>query len=45
MEALECKGFWDGVDLRFSAIDMTNANEKRERGIKRQLEKLQTVQI
>ena len=29
MEALEHKGFWDGADLHFSAIDMTNVNEKR----------------
>ena len=30
MEALERKGFWDGVDLRLGAIDTTNVN-KRER--------------
>ena len=29
VEALEHKGFWDGADLHFSAIDMTNVNEKR----------------
>ena len=30
-DALEHNGFWDGADLRFGAIDMTNIN-KRERG-------------
>ena len=30
VEALESNGFWDRTDLRFGAIDMTNANEKRE---------------
>ena len=30
VEVLEYKGFWDEADLRFGAIDMTNANEKRE---------------
>ena len=33
VEALEHKGFWDGADLRFGAIDTTNIN-KRERGKK-----------
>ena len=45
MEAVERKGFWDRADLRFGAIDITNANEKRERGRKRRSEKLQIVQI
>ena len=38
MEALERKGFWDRVDLRFGAIDMTNVN-KRERGKKETIRK------
>ena len=29
MDAPERRGFWDGVDLRFGAIDTTNINEKR----------------
>ena len=29
--ALERKGFWDGVDLRLGAIDTTNVNRKRGR--------------
>ena len=45
VEAVERKGFWDRADLRFGAIDITNANEKRERGRKRRSEKLQIVQI
>ena len=31
VNALERRGFWDGVDLRLGAIDMTNINEKRGR--------------
>ena len=27
-DALERKGFWDEVDLRFGAIDKTNVNRK-----------------
>ena len=38
MEALEHKGFWDGADLRFGAIDMTNVN-KRERRKKETIKK------
>ena len=34
----ECKGFWDGVDLRLDAIEQTNAR-KRER--ERESEKYQ----
>ena len=30
-DALERKGFWDGVDLRLGAIDMTNVNKKKGR--------------
>ena len=33
-DALERKGFWDGVDLRLGAIDTTNVNKKRGREIK-----------
>ena len=33
MDALEQRGFWDGMDLCFSAIDKTNVN-KREKGKK-----------
>ena len=29
-DAPERKGFWDGVDLRYGSIDITNVNEKRE---------------
>ena len=29
--ALECKWFWDGADLRLGAIDTTNVNRKRWR--------------
>ena len=29
-DAPEQRGFWDGVDLRFDAIDTTNVNEQRE---------------
>ena len=35
VDALERRGFWDGVDLRLGAIDTTNVNRKereRERG-------------
>ena len=38
MEALEHKGFWDGADLCFSAINTTNVN-KRERGKKETIRK------
>ena len=38
-EAPERKRFWAGVDLRLSAIDMTNVNRNRGRKIKRQSEK------
>ena len=38
MDALERKGFWDGADLRFGAIDTTNVN-KRERGKKETIRK------
>ena len=31
MNALERRGFWDGVDLRLSAIDTTNVNRRRGR--------------
>ena len=46
-DAPEQKGFWDGVDLHFGAIDTTNVNkrERKREGRKRQSEKLQTVQI
>ena len=30
-DAPEQRGFWDGVDLRFGAINMTNVNKKRGR--------------
>ena len=30
-DAPERKGFWDGVDLHYGSIDITNVNEKRER--------------
>ena len=43
-DALEWRGFWDGVDLRLAAIDMTNVNRK-EKEREKQSEKLQTVQI
>ena len=35
---VERKGFWDEVDLRFGAIDMTNVNRK-ERGKKETIRK------
>ena len=31
MDVAERRGFWDGVDLRFGAINMTNVNKKRRR--------------
>ena len=31
MDALEQKGFWDGIDLHLGAINMININEKRGR--------------
>ena len=31
MDALERRGFWDKVELRLGAIDMTNVNKKRGR--------------
>ena len=37
-DAPEWIGFWDGVDLRFGAIDATNVN-KRERGKKETIKK------
>ena len=40
-DALERRGFWDGVDLRLGAIKQTNA---RKRGRKRDAEKHQTNQ-
>ena len=30
-DALKCRGFYDGVDLRLGAIELTNAR-KRKRG-------------
>ena len=38
VDAPERRGFWDGVDLRFSAIVQTNAR-KRERGRERNNQK------
>ena len=41
-DALERKGFWDGVDLRLGAIEQTNARKrKRERERERESEKYQ----
>ena len=37
-QAPERRGFWDEVDLRFGAIDMTNVN-KREKGKKETIRK------
>ena len=45
VNALERRGFWDGVDLRLSAIDMTNINEKRGRERETQSEKSQAIKI
>ena len=42
MEALECKGFWDGAYLCFGDIDTTNVNKREREGTKRQLEKSQS---
>ena len=43
-DALERKGFWDGVDFRLGAIEQTNAREReRERERERNAEKHQTV--
>ena len=41
-DALEWRRFWDGVDLRFGAIEQTNVRG-REREGERQLEKYQAV--
>ena len=45
MNALEQRGFWNGVDLHLGAIEQTNAREReRERERKRDAEKHQQYQ-
>ena len=47
VDALEWRGFWDGVNLRLSAIDMTNVNEKRgrERDNQKSLKQFKYIKI